>query len=680
MFQTKPEAGGYIINDIDQKGVAQLDITGHGMEALECEKGGLKIKRRNSTHIVFIFLLFIAFSLPCDPSSFCDESASKPQFVSDDEGFGADLIDVNDWRTTQLGEFFRANYVVEQISGDHGNFSTVGTLAYIINQILNDKTTIFLTGEFDYRISTDLKVPENITLYFENGARLNPNSGVTVTLSTPENVIAQPNQQIITGDGTVSFSQGGRESICWRGGAGDDAGTGNGTDNSTPLTNALSGSAPGHIIYFPGTESGKGYYLDSGVSLPTSHKIKIDFQGNTIYSGLSSGNLFTIHTDSSEIKHDIENGFLETIKAQDEAGTAFYIEDSGSIFFHRIKVSNFDKAFHQHNNSRWCENNTYDNVKVSGNTYGWYFNKDAGANSQSMATTTWINCGGNTTDNSQANAYIFYLDQVSLYRSRMLGFHAFPRTENAYGFYFDGTMTGVAGFISVEGNNSSGSVGVYFGANVSNMACPLDIQEIRSVTTEIGIAGSVSLSEGFSGFRGFANNGGYTFWRRTNTQKPVISIADLDETLRLIFTFASGNRPVIESPNADLRIRIDSDSGYRVDFINIAQDDLGLLRGRFELKPGIIIDGTTSPSVKNYSVITLSNAGSTNIETFDDMPDGSVLVVKHANTNSTLIHESVTPSVKLFLSGSANYTGQTNATHIFWRDGNRIREISRITP
>jgi len=84
----------------------------------------------------------------------------------------------------------------------------------------------------DYTFLNSETIPSNITCQFEQGARVSIAITKTLTLYSPANIIAQPNQQIFSGAGTIAFSgTGGKETYPqWWGAKGDNV-----TDDTTAL-------------------------------------------------------------------------------------------------------------------------------------------------------------------------------------------------------------------------------------------------------------------------------------------------------------------------------------------------------------------------------------------------------------------------------------------------------------
>jgi hypothetical protein len=106
-----------------------------------------------------------------------------------------------------------STYYPDYTAADQGLTGLYNTVKYWIDTIgTTNKATLVLkhnSGDewTDYVFGTAESVPANITLEFENGARLSTAS-VTITLNSPAQIKAQPSQQIVTGAGTVSFAKG----------------------------------------------------------------------------------------------------------------------------------------------------------------------------------------------------------------------------------------------------------------------------------------------------------------------------------------------------------------------------------------------------------------------------------------------------------------------------------------
>ena len=136
-----------------------------------------------------------------------------------------------DGKHTTEGNYYYPDYSAV----DHGVTGSDNTIKYYVDTIgTTNKATVLLRhnsgGEWtDYVFSTtdDYTSNTNIKFVFEKGARLAPATGITVTLPAPENIEAQPNQQIFTGDGTIAFAGAGTVYPDWWGidGTADDVQT-----------------------------------------------------------------------------------------------------------------------------------------------------------------------------------------------------------------------------------------------------------------------------------------------------------------------------------------------------------------------------------------------------------------------------------------------------------------------
>lgn len=113
-------------------------------------------------------------------------------------------------------------YLVDAAESDQGAAGSGRSVKDIVDAV----TTSFATMVFDhtsssantdYVFGTSETIGSSIVLDIRNGARLSIASGKTLTIYSPENIIAQPNQQIFTGSGTIAFTKGGTVYPDWWG-------------------------------------------------------------------------------------------------------------------------------------------------------------------------------------------------------------------------------------------------------------------------------------------------------------------------------------------------------------------------------------------------------------------------------------------------------------------------------
>ena len=145
-------------------------------------------------------------------------------------------------------------YYVDASEADQGAAGTGSSVKDYVDAIgatLN-ATLVFARSDTSdttvYTFSTSETIPENIDLVFENGAVLDIDTAITVTIYNPSNIKAQPDQQIKTGAGTISFTTEGTVYPEWWGSEGLDSAI-------ESLT------AGGSIVFKGGT-----YALTAGVS------------------------------------------------------------------------------------------------------------------------------------------------------------------------------------------------------------------------------------------------------------------------------------------------------------------------------------------------------------------------------------------------------------------------------
>jgi len=146
-----------------------------------------------------------------------------------------------------------------------------------------DSTETTLTISNSQTVSADVTLPSTLCLEFQYGGRLNVASGVTLTIHSPEHIIASSGQQVFTGDGTVAWtSSAGTVYVLWFGK--------NTTPGTTSMTTAIQdalNSAPA-ILEFGSNAT----YLTGALEI----KANIHIKGNGATLQGSGNGLFNVLT------------------------------------------------------------------------------------------------------------------------------------------------------------------------------------------------------------------------------------------------------------------------------------------------------------------------------------------------------------------------------------------------
>uniref|UniRef100_A0A6M3KWW4 Putative pectate lyase n=1 Tax=viral metagenome TaxID=1070528 RepID=A0A6M3KWW4_9ZZZZ len=156
--------------------------------------------------------------------------------------------------------------------------TTTGTTTYATLVFKNSGTGVTTFAVVTTAIN--LSSYPNINLRFEMGSGVTVSSGVTTY--SPANIIAQPNQQIFSGNGLITFSLSGIVYPQWWGGIPD----GGITDNTVPIQSALA-SINGGAVYI----SEGDWYITEHLSPKALTTIYGVGKGSRIYSDvdLSTG-------------------------------------------------------------------------------------------------------------------------------------------------------------------------------------------------------------------------------------------------------------------------------------------------------------------------------------------------------------------------------------------------------
>uniref|UniRef100_A0A6M3JMV7 Uncharacterized protein n=1 Tax=viral metagenome TaxID=1070528 RepID=A0A6M3JMV7_9ZZZZ len=111
---------------------------------------------------------------------------------------------------TALGLF--GAYFPNHDATDQGATGDSDTIKYAVDTIAANNGTIFLrhnsgSATTTYTLSTSEVIPANINLVIQKGAILSIDNAITLTIYSPANIKAAPNQQIFSGAGTIAFTE-----------------------------------------------------------------------------------------------------------------------------------------------------------------------------------------------------------------------------------------------------------------------------------------------------------------------------------------------------------------------------------------------------------------------------------------------------------------------------------------
>ena len=241
-----------------------------------------------------------------------------------------------------------------------------------------------------YIIPSDVTFSELVTLEFENGAQIVPDTGIDVAIYSPENIKVGDRQHIFTGDGTVSFTQGGKVSPFWTGATGD------GSTNDSPAFQAILDTLPsqsGSILDIPDPES--FYSFEETVNIGEWKLINGDTNVDgtkNVHPGLMvrgprGSNAITSDatikyansTSQDGDTYSVISGVSGDWNLVDNDGSIFKVVGSNQVRFENLTLDGDDKAFsgiHFDQNCKWCsvENVGIFNTSICirlGTKYGW---------------------------------------------------------------------------------------------------------------------------------------------------------------------------------------------------------------------------------------------------------------------------------------------------------------------
>lgn len=203
-------------------------------------------------------------------------------------------------------------YVVDSSVSDQGAATSQGnrSIKDFVDSIgSSKKATIYLphtggSNETTYAITTSESAGSNITFKIEPGAIIQPAASISLTIYSPENIIAQPTQKIIdtTNNSTnpLLFTRGGTIYPPWLGALGDAS-----TDDNTAVNTSIAAlNCDGGILYFP-----IGTYKTSAVFTTITTGCKIagsDPQNAIVRTSSTTADIFVVESDDAVIFEDLK--------------------------------------------------------------------------------------------------------------------------------------------------------------------------------------------------------------------------------------------------------------------------------------------------------------------------------------------------------------------------------------
>ncbi len=198
-----------------------------------------------------------------------------------------------------------------------------------------------------YTCSTDYDISSytNIEIKIEKGALLSQDSSKTLTLPSPQHVIAGKRQHIYTGAGTLAFNRVGTVYPGWWGAIGDDS-----TDDITAIQAALDALLTNGIL----DGGGLTYKITTAIDLSTVATLK----NMTLHQTTQVEDVLKI-TGSMGIAPKLKNVTLKHDHNDASSGSLLALGDGGTIGFFEWKGSGLNSGGYygvKGNGSRWHTN------------------------------------------------------------------------------------------------------------------------------------------------------------------------------------------------------------------------------------------------------------------------------------------------------------------------------------
>src|SRR5690348_4530466 len=189
-------------------------------------------------------------------------------------------------------------------------------------------------------VSANTTVPANVTLWFVGTGQLSINSGVTVTVFSPERLIAEPRRQVKSGLGTLAFTSAGTVYPGWFGAKGDGT-----TDDTAAIQAAVTpAGGTGTSVSFP---SGR-YKVTSPINLPNNpiHLTGAGVDQTTIYAvGTTAFTIAINGTTGSVFEHFRCEGNGTATKACFDTTPTNNSDVVAKNHWRNLRIVSLDRAF-----------------------------------------------------------------------------------------------------------------------------------------------------------------------------------------------------------------------------------------------------------------------------------------------------------------------------------------------